>query len=992
MATFQRISCRFVCSGLVLNAPKDIIKPGGFARLTNVRSYTDGTIEVRPGTELVTTLPGPVHSIFRLNDPTPFAGVSSLRLYGVGGDLYAANIDGSALSILDSGYSGDPLTAVPIQPVDANQPYMYVVDSNRMRKLTTDRILYGVGIEAPKTAPTANLQRLGINLISQFDFVGILAGTQASQLQGITRVGTSVSNILYDTGSAPGYASIVPASTSGLAANMLVQIGGILGEQVALTQATIPVAPTTVAAIIYDAGTTGMCTIQPSGSLGTGQLQTPGFADYFAAFGLPLVQLTQDAPGSAFGTSHQTGFLPPVPGGNLPTNQIGATINQPDFPVNCLVQIGFEIVRIQSIAVGRDGVLSFRCSTTSNHVVNETIRGVSAFRAWLNGTWTAGAQISDGAMRFVVTPAEVNPQTTPPSPATATAGIRTRALFGPLNLAYIEGRATLPGDDVRLNVRLSDCVTTQTIRIYLSLNQNFGTGISPADFTENYYFFEWRQSDLATAIQRTNADATATLEEARAIVLQNQQLTGPLSLPTNQGLHIADVYEAAYQRVIALNQQRADLSNPLALGNNQWLELRCKVKDLIRVGTDPTTNLGRVTAAEVLVTVTSPNVNSPGFPVTVDVDALWLSGGFDPEAGSGSPYIWVYRYRSSVTGVRSNPSPSSRGVVQPQRQSIVVKGVVSPDPQVDLVDWFRFGGGIPGSLPMYVGTTPNTNPPTFTDEFSDTEVLGSGELVDFNQFQLWPSTGADQSGMVNVSGTAVTLVTGDPFSLDWVPGSQIRINGEPYTLYARPPSTLFLEVVENIGALFNVPYTVSSPAVLKQNQPTFWGPFQGFYFSVGDPTNPGVLKWTNGNDADTTSLGYSLQVTNPSEPLINGFIWDGVNFVWSSEQLYRIEQDFSNPNLFRAYLTPCGRGLWSTWAFCITPQGVVFLAKDGMNITNGGSPAVSITNADLYRLFPHDGVPGDAVNGYLPPDMTQAAGLRLSYVDGYVYFDFAVAS
>ena len=171
--------------------------------------------------------------------------------------------------------------------------------------------------------------------------------------------------------------------------------------------------------------------------------------------------------------------------------------------------------------------------------------------------------------------------------------------------------------------------------------------------------------------------------------------------------------------------------------------------------------------------------------------------------------------------------------------------------------------------------------------------------------------------------------------------------------------------------------------------PTLWGPVNGVFFAVGDPNNPGRLYWTNTNDPDSTSAPNFLDVCSAAEPLVNGFVWDGVAYVFSTEQLYRIENSPTGVG-YVVSLTPCGRGLWATWGFCTTPQGVIFVVKDGICITNTGSPAISLTNDDLYSLFPHDGVPGEPVNGYLPPDFTQLTRLRLSYVDGIVYFDYGV--
>lgn len=961
MAEYQRLPNRFICSGLTLNAPRDLDKPGGFPILTNMRSYEEGAICVRPGTNLLATLPGPVHSLARLNDPTPFnPGTPYVGMAGVGTDLYFAPA-GLPPVLIDTGYSGFPLTAVAVSPVDSNRPFLYVVDSARMRKYLVDGTGYEIGIAAPTFEPTAFLQPLGINIIEEFSppFIPwVVVGTGASGVAFVTRVSTTISAIIYDQG-VSGYASVVPTVYAGIGNGMLIRFNG--AESAPVTSATIPIAATTIASIVYDNRTgPGLCTIQPAGSLGVGQINQP--VGLFQANGSPVA------------SNVASGYRVAIPRGANPATYIvpgtvtapTAPINQVDFPVNCIINLGnTELARIISVQEGRDGVQSFRCLTTSVHGINESLSGAAAFRVSLSGTYEIGQSLTDSGLSFLVSPTAPDPPLDPQPPATATAGLR--GYFGGTNknLALINGRATLPDDDLHLSIRATFAVELDTVRVYLSVESNIGATPQPTDFTEDYYFFEWRQNDISDAIQASNATPTATIQDVRATVAANVQLNPP-NLRRRQ---------AAPESAV---------SQQLALGNDQWIELHCKIKDLVRIGTDPSKSLANVRAAEVIVSVIGPS------PITVSIDALWISGGYPPDVVAGPSYTWAYRYRSSSTGIKSNPSPTLRAGLRPQRQSNLVVGVQSPDPQVDLVDWFRFGGAIPGSAPMYAGTTLNSEtPPHFLDVYSDAEVSGSGELLDFDRIQPWPTVGPDTNSTVNVAGTAVQWIAGDLFDPRWIPGTQIFLNGQPYTLYAQPPSTDFLEIVESAGALLTTPMKVGAPTILGAKQRTFWGPFQGFYFSI-DPVT-GALTWTNGNDPDSTSQANNLYITNASEPLINGFIWDGLPYVWSSQNLYRIEAA-GGASAFIAFLTPCGRGLWGTWAFCVTPEGVVFLAEDGLRITAAGSPSVSISDADLYALFPHDGIPGIESHGYLPPDMTQAHRMRLCYVDGYVYFDYATAA
>jgi len=349
-------------------------------------------------------------------------------------------------------------------------------------------------------------------------------------------------------------------------------------------------------------------------------------------------------------------------------------------------------------------------------------------------------------------------------------------------------------------------------------------------------------------------------------------------------------------------------------------------------------------------------------------------------------FVYAFRYRSSFTGAKSNPSPIMRAsAIQPKRQSVTLTApAASSDAQADLIDWFRFGTSLPANG-AYLGSSTTT---TFVDDYTDSEVLNAGG-VDLDQFQPYPTADLPRSGLVTTAGSAVSWVSGDTFNPLWAPGSQILINGIACTLYQQPVSTTLLHIVESVGALIGVPFEMPSPVLLGTALPVQFGPYQGYLFGLGSPTDPGTLFWTKKDDPDAASDQNRLTVTSNSTPLQNGFIWDGQPFVFDTENLYRIVPTNDENVPFFVQQTPCGRGLWNRWGFCLTPYGILFLAKDGIYLTAGGDVAKSVTNADLAPLFPHDGGPGTAVNGVLTPDMSALTNLRLNYIDGFGYFDYA---
>lgn len=1088
--------------GVSLNAPGDLLPPGKFRQLTNMRPYVlDGSIQVRDGTDAIyaTPLGGAIHSLFRLNDTTPFnlTGSSAIRLIGSGANLYAATLTGQPV-LIDTGYSGDPLTAFITQPVGTVQPWIYVVDRLRMRKINIAEVVYQVGIAAPLLPPTAVLEQPGLHVIDDFNYsptnVPWLPAGAGTQPTFELRVNTTINIIVYDSGST-GNCLIAPGDMTHIGVGMLVNLAG--NEDVIVQDVKAAIATTTIAGIVYDNPVTnvGLCTIVPLGGLGTGAVGSlgggtqPAFVEQ-----VPLLPAHPDITATR-----------PIPSTqSIPAPPLFAPGSQPlAFPLNCLVHVGTltpDTVRILSVATGPDGTQSFRCSLPSTHVVGEQLLGIPAFRCYTANTHANADTVVSGAIiNSSQTPTPTapyamgvlsafafpqNPQypitaqppvggTAPPSDHTAiiaTAKASVEAATGPLsfgnpcqvsqvailvaqllvaegagvlrkftgfvcpstafgsieadavvypngqifflfvnpsigdftplwgagpsdaadryvpiapgeptplpaptpppgsgqgasnlNLGMVGGRAIQPDDVFHLSMfwfSPQGQYPIQKVDVY------FDVDISNNNFTQNYFWFEADQNALAAAVNGLNAINTTTITNA----------TVTTGLPQQAAQTVEPQFTGA----------------KLPLGVNQWVELRWTVKDMIRVGSDTSRTLANIAAIEILTTIgqqpTTTLPNPPAPPAMgIQYNSLYLTGGANPDSGpTGGPFVYYFRHRSSITGAVSNPSPPLLGGVTPRRQRVDLTGVVSSDPQADLLDWFRFGNTL--TVPTYAGSSTTA---TFVDDYSSDKLIG-GETLEFDNFQPWPTTDLPRKGTVNVVGTHVQWATGDQFNTGWAVNTQILLNGIPFTLYAQPASTTVLTTVENGGVQTGIPYQVIDATIAGTPLPVTFGPYNGFWFGVGDPNNPGLLRWSKGNNPDVASDVNSLFVTAASEPLQNGCVWDGIPFVFSSNDLYRIEPDFSNPNIFKATKTPCGRGMWNRWGICLTKAGIVFITEDGICVTAGGSPAVSLTNPDFYSLFPHDGTAGVAINGYSPPNMANLQRLRLACVDDLVYFDYSV--
>ncbi len=987
MATYSRAAQRFFFTGISA-FPPDGMPPGKLPFGRNVRSYQEGVIQTREGLtpDIDAPLGSAVHTLARLNDSTPFnGGVAAIRVIGAGAAIFTGDPTGTSYAQLDTGYSGDPLSTLTAQPPRSPRPYIYVADSDRQRKFLSDGAAVPTGIaqpSSPNTEPLVQVEAISTRILAGLAWA--LAGVAASAPVASVpiRIDTVIGQILYDDG-VTGYASVAPDSFTDLTVGTLLIVGGETG--VVVTDLTIGVASTTVEAIIYDSGVTGPCTIQPVGSLGTGQLEAPSLAAYQRRS-----HLTEGTPFAVRRGEAGVHTLQTDP--DQPTKRI----RQMDFPVNALVTLnGVETVRILSVAIGPDGTQSFRCSTATTIAAGHTIEGVPGIRVFLTGTHAPGEAIQN-------TSAVTNTLTYPTLLEGAeetitrmTGGVQATAV---VNLSqFSDSRAVLPDDTIHVAVKIDRMTEIVSIRVYFDVDPVTN------GFLQNYYFYEWRASDIISAIQATNSADVTPLATARATVVANRQLEGSggtavsrTGTTTAGTIATSDTTheENIRRRTSGLrNQPAADsaTTSQLALGNNQWIDLTVRVHDLVHVGTSTSRSLANVEAVEVLVSAAALGMTSSGTvitpdPLTVEYGDIWAGGGAGPDVGDvGDPYVYTYRYRSSESGVFSNPAPPSRGGVIPKRQGVLLTPVVSTHPECDKIDWFRLGSTLTGW--RHVGTGENSTTP-YEDLVTDSAIDGGTPLL-FDQFQPWPTQDLPRAGTCDVAGTAVFRVGGDAFDTDWAPGSPLIINGRVGTLYASPASTDLLHVNENLLSGSAVPFAVMGATKLSQNLRTFWGDFQNIWFGCGDPDNPGTLYWTHGNNPESASDAFALLVTPPSEPLQNGGVYNVLPFVFSSENLYElvVSQGPFGPSI-RAVRTPCGRGLWTSWAWTLGVEGIYFLAGDGIYLTAGGSPAKSITGPDLRAIFPKDGVPGVSINGIPAPDMSETTRLRLSYIAGYLYFDY----
>lgn len=406
-------------------------------------------------------------------------------------------------------------------------------------------------------------------------------------------------------------------------------------------------------------------------------------------------------------------------------------------------------------------------------------------------------------------------------------------------------------------------------------------------------------------------------------------------------------------------------------------------------------------------------------------------------AGAGNlngAYQWRFVFRRTVTGAQSNPSAATRvSTATPTltltNQSAEFTTPTTPiDPQTNapdthvVVDIYRFGGTV--FRWKLVGTAPSAT--LFTDNLADSAILSAQEpsqtvnpisgISHFNLFQPFVVQDIQHTGTGTLAFTAgkwIFTATGlSTFNLGWLPGSSITIGGQTFSIYQVISPTV-IELTEDASRIGAGSFSWSVPAgTLFMGTPLvhLWGPWGtgqtgSYIFGCGTKFAPGALFWTNGNDPDSTDTYNSLQVTDPSEPLMNGCVYGGNAYCWSTERMFQIFPSLTVAGQFTVQEVPGGRGIFAEFSLGVQSSAfsadisVAWRGKDGIYEFSTSGGIRSLTDEDMYPFFVHDnqkGVPLATLFPFLPnnvepvpaPDDTKTLSQKLTWFDGYLFYDF----
>lgn len=919
MSMFTRQQKTLEVKGMNLRVPVDRIGDDELTYQQNVRSYTRGIIEARPGLGIISAFAGaPVNAVIRLTDDTTGAPQPFTRIAGAGGSLYAGVAPAGPI---DSGYSGNPVSMVTFRPDPAVSSFAYVADRQRQSKVDVSGTRTNWGSPGPLAPPTAVLAPPLYNQVATFDAAtGDLvndiitwAPVNAGPIVAQYPINDLIQRIVYDVG-ATGWCNVVPNSVPSIPFQVAYRAGAqfdflqadnlTIDEVCVIQEVKQAIPATTIAAIAYDAGVNGPCAI--------------AFANLATA----------------------TDVVTPT-----------------DLVNNLLVLNGIEYVRVISATTGPDNTLSVRTVTAGTYTTGMPVSGIFNFRTYAQHTQVIGRVLQEACAFTVIANAGLGIDTG--IPGNFQAGIvQTR----PHNLLNIGGRPAQPDDLIHVSIYIKGLANFVEGRIM------FDVDATENDFSRNYYFFPFQTPDIQAALQEvydpSSAPASVTTAIQTAVIDANFNDAAP-AIP------------APTKSITTALQAQTPTAQQTTYGDGQWAEIVFRVNDLFRLGADASRSLANVAAMQISLTLSGG--------VTLAVASIWVGGSYGPDvADLGAPYQYRYRAHSSANGARTNPSPPMRSGVTPNRQAVNVTGAQHPDPQMDLLDIERFGGSL--TTWQLVGTIPNTPNWTYQDVYDDTDLAASVSTAR-DAFQPYPTIDTPKTSVVNVAGTTVRWISGDQFNLDWGEGTVVIINGLPTTLYAQPMSVTQFEIVDNLAALANVPMTIQQADLLGQPMASAWVHPDGWVFGCGCPQQPGTVFWTNRYNPDSTQDSYSLDLSDPNDPLIVGCAYDTKTFCFTQKTIFALSSDYTSPQLFSPQTLPIGKGPVAPWCLAVGDV-IAFVDETGIYEFDGVNVPVCITNDELGPLFQHDGIPGLAVSGVGAPDFTHPELMQLSWGDGKWWFDY----
>jgi hypothetical protein len=1018
--------------GLNLTSPINRIRAGMASIAQNIRSYTKGSINLRTLlTDAIFTLAASVHSLRRLNDTTnPTALPAGFTLIaGAGTVLYNNDV------VLATGFTGNPFSLVPLRPNASPQVWMYQADAalegavtlrtqylgltsngpagtpvnfvtNGMNKVRSDGIIYKMGIKEPQMAPVVSTGN------SSTTITGTLLAT------AIPWTNFEGANSSYDYGETNGFPNPGPTppidgtapfiveveNASFLTINSITGTATINGASAAPTSSG-PVTSTFPAFFIMEKGSG--TTPPPSATVVVGAF-TDGAGNVIPAGVAPLFIPSVVDVGAAIGTMN--GIT--VPSGavqfQIGIDSAGNTFsaNSGSFDISVTVTTNalpavvstfgtLSLAYFGSVpGVGPVGEFTFKSPDDPSG------SGPAFSVSQASGTTTGNSFIFDAEFGTDAVPAQPSGI---PGPPGITENLGTSATGDPMQWFALSPESVVTGSTAvfATPITTTNSTNTQFANFIFLLT---GSIFFPA--AGDYTFVITCKDDFIWGI-----GGGVTLTASPAPLGQEFDYGNQNSPPNNPDIITRSTNLSQFGQTITVASGLPLLPRVTAVWPNHGEE-------------------GMMGVSTITVSVPAPGI----YPIEFDYVFWFHSGriflaqctpGPGAPTGANAPTIIPpieanvrqnvqvrYVYRSSATGATSNPSPESAPQTIPVTSNTYTS-FWSPDPQVDVVDYYRIDETI--SDFTFVNTGPNdnlgpdgTNTPV-SDSLTDAE-LGT-QLLNFDNFEPVPSIDLPQKGICNISGGVITYVSGGAiggtetgFNPRWLAGTEILIGS--------PTSLAFTTIARPVGNTITIPgvpdgsnqaYEIEEPILGAQTVQHMMGPTDNilFAFAFKDPLRPGTLYWSAGNNLDAWPDTNQVDITDPNDALVGGDIAGPLGAIFSVSRSWIIVPNFFNAlanvtgvegSTWTFQKTAIDRALFMEWCVAVEGSNIFFRGADGVYVSARGAKERSITDDSLYPIFPHEGsVPVSIVRSgitVVPPDDTQTQAQRFKIVKGFLYYDY----
>lgn len=155
-------------AGVNLRAAADALLPTELRTCLNLQRTRAGRWAIRAGQTRLVQVAGSldVHSIQRLNLT---AAGDFTRFWGIGTTLQRGQDSTAGMAIIDTAYSGNPLTLVPLRPDLSGAPWMVVADTAKIRQVSATGLPTTLGQPAPATPVAAVVADIITTGIAAFD-------------------------------------------------------------------------------------------------------------------------------------------------------------------------------------------------------------------------------------------------------------------------------------------------------------------------------------------------------------------------------------------------------------------------------------------------------------------------------------------------------------------------------------------------------------------------------------------------------------------------------------------------------------------------------------------------------------------------------------------------------------------------------------------------------------------------------------------------------